>query len=169
MDSIIRKNARGDSLIHYSDFEKLTKTVGKWYDFHKLYFFFDSELKLKEIRDPVVYAQVKKDSIRHLIPYKGHYFDYITHKEYNTLREWAEDNGKNVSNIVYGVNRIHLKHSWDTSLTAHITLGALIKFLDPKYQSEPVVEVGDKEKLLVQFDFMMKQMNELRTKIEKLK
>lgn len=168
MDSIIRKNARGDSLVHYSDFQKLTKTAGKWYDFQKLYFFFDSELKLKETRDPVVYSQMKKD-IRHLIPYKGHYYDYTVHKEYSTLREWAEDSGKNVSNIVYGVNRIHLKHSWQDRVTVYISLGALIKFLDPKYQSEPVVEVSDKEMLLVQIDLMMNQMDELRAKIEKLK
>lgn len=169
MDSIIRKHASGDSLIHYRDFEKLTGTYGKWYDFSKLYFFFDSELELKETQDPVVYAQMKNDSIRHLIPYKGRYFDYVANKEYKTLREWAEDNGKSLSNIRYGKHKFYLRGSWDKVESAHISLDQLLKFLDPKYNGEPVVEVSDKEKLLAQFDFLVEKMNELREKIEKMK
>lgn len=164
MDSIIRKNAHGDSLVHPSDFAKLVRTPMRM-AYTKLYFFFASELELNPTNDPVVYSQMKKDSIRHLIPYKGRYFDYTVHKEYNTLEEWAADNGKTTSDVLYGVNRIY---NSSEPIRAYITLIQLLQFLDPNYKSETVVEVTDKQKLLAQFDFLLKQMNTLRATIEKL-
>jgi hypothetical protein len=169
MDSIIRKNAHNGSLVHYTDFEKLTKRIDRWSSFDKLYFFFDSELALENTYDPNVYSQMKKDSIRHLIPNKGRYYDYVAHKEYKTLKEWAEDNGKNVSNILYGLHNVYSVHSGARLISAHITLNTLIKFLDPNYEGETQVEVTDKDKLLAQFDWLIKQMNAVRNQIETMK
>ena len=39
----------------------------------------------------------------HLIPYKTRYIDYIAKKEYNTLHEWATENGRTIHNIAYGI------------------------------------------------------------------
>lgn len=168
MDSIIRKNASGDSLIHDQDFQKLSNTTRNWYNFDKLYFFFASELKIVPTNDPVVYAQLKKDSIRHLIPYKGHYYDYIVRKEYNTLQDWADDNGEDVNTILYGVNHVHKNRYTDDSVSEYIKLEDLLKFLDPNYTREPVLVISEKKTLLAQFDSLVQQMNGLREKIEKM-
>lgn len=162
MDSIIRKNAIGSSLIHPVDFAKLSETPMRM-AYEKPYFFFKSEINLNTTNDPVVYSQMKKDSIRHLIPYKNGYFDYIIHKEYTTLRDWAEDNGKTLDDILYGVNRVYC---YTEPVRAYVTLNKLLKFLNPNYTGESVAEVSDKQKLLNQFDFIMKQMTELREKLQ---
>ena len=162
MDSIIRKNAMGSSnVIDPVDFAKLAETPMRM-AFGKLYFFFSSELIINNTNDPFVYDQLKKDFIRHLIPYKGRYFDYIVNKEYKTLREWAEDNGKELGDVCYGVNRMF---NVNEPLRVYIRLHELLEFLDPNYKGENVTE---KENLLSQFDYLLNQMNEMRAKIQNI-
>jgi len=163
MDSIIHNNAVGSSnVINPIDLAKLTNTPMRR-ALCKLYFFFNRELTVNNTNDPVVYNQLKNDSIRHLIPYKGHYFDYIVNKEYNTLHEWAEENGEDVGNICYGVNRVF---NFAEPVRVYIKLQQLLAFLHPNYTGESVTT--DKQNLLTQFDYLLKQMNDLRAKIENI-
>ena len=158
MDSIIRKNAMASSnVIDPVDFAKLTETHMRM-AFTKLYFFFNRELTVNNTNDPVVYNQLKNDFIRHLIPYKGRYFDYIVNKEYKTLREWADDNGEDVGNICYGVNRVF---NFTEPVRVYVRLHQLLEFLDPNYKDE-------KQNLLAQFDYLLRKMNDLRAKIENI-
>ena len=52
------------------------------------------------------YQELKKTTLRHMIPCKGEFYDYIVDKNYATLDEWARDNKQSTSNILYGRNRV---------------------------------------------------------------
>lgn len=70
-----------------------------------LYFFLSRELT---VTNKAEYTVAKSENrIRHCIPYKGRYFDYIVKKEFATLHEWAADCGSNIRHVKFGSNRVH--------------------------------------------------------------
>jgi hypothetical protein len=132
MDSIIQKHAATSSILMTSDeINHYTGTTA--INWEKPYFFFRSELDLPDVPTWQEYNQLKADHIRHMIPYKGKYFDYITHQEYDTLNDWAVDNGKTLNDIVYGVNFVH-RTSNACKQRGFVTLETLIKHLDPNFE-----------------------------------
>lgn len=77
--------------------------------YSKPYFFLDKELYLniETIHDFV--RERLAGNIRHckIIWKSKRFYDYIVHKEFNSLEEWAVDCGYTIDNIRYGVNRRH--------------------------------------------------------------
>ena len=61
---------------------------------------------------------------RHCKIYKGHYLDYTTRLEYDSLQEWATACGSNINNIMFGWNRFD-------RLPTHTTLKKLLQHLSP--------------------------------------
>ena len=132
MDSIIHKHAANSSVLMTADeINQYTGTTPiSW---EKPYFFFRTELDLPVAPNWTEYNRLKAEHIRHMIPYKGKYFDYVTHREYDTLNDWAVDNGKTVNDIVYGVNFVH--RTFDACRqVGFVTLETLIRHLDPTFQ-----------------------------------
>ena len=132
MDSIIHKHAANSSVLMTADeINQYTGTTPiSW---EKPYFFFRTELDLPVAPNWTEYNRLKAEHIRHMIPYKGKYFDYVTHREYDTLNDWAVDNGKTVDDIVYGVNFVH--RTFDACRqVGFVTLETLIRHLDPTFQ-----------------------------------
>ena len=68
---------------------------------------------------------------RHCKIYKGHYLDYTTRLEYDSLQEWATACGSNINNILFGWNRFD-------GLPTHTTLNKLLEHLSP--QPDPQVD-----------------------------
>ena len=132
MDSIIHKHAANSSVLMTADeINQYTGTTPiSW---EKPYFFFRTELDLPVEPNWTEYNRLKAEHIRHMIPYKGKYFDYITHREYNTLNDWAVDNGKTVDDIVYGVNFVHRTFDACRQI-GFVTLETLIRHLEPTFQ-----------------------------------
>ena len=132
MDSIIHKHAANSSVLMTADeINQYTGTTPiSW---EKPYFFFRTELDLPVAPNWTEYNRLKAEHIRHMIPYKGKYFDYITHREYNTLNDWAVDNGKTVDDIVYGVNFVHRTFDACRQI-GFVTLETLIRHLEPTFQ-----------------------------------
>ena len=132
MDSIIHKHAANSSVLMTADeINQYTGTTPiSW---EKPYFFFRTELDLPVATNWTDYNQLKAEHIRHMIPYKGKYFDYVTHREYDTLNDWAVDNGKTVNDIVYGVNFVH-RVNCGYEQRGFVTLETLIRHLEPNFQ-----------------------------------
>ena len=132
MDSIIHNKAANSSVIMTAD--EINQYIGpNTIKSEKLYFFFKTELELPVATTWAEYNNLKAEHIRHMIPYKGKYFDYVTHREYDTLNDWAVDNGKTVDDIVYGVNFVH--RTFDACRqVGFVTLETLIRHLDPTFQ-----------------------------------
>lgn len=162
MDAIIRKHAVDREILHTKDLEMLTGLKNTYTNGSNYYFFFDSELDLPVQTDRKEYVELKNKHIRHLIPYRGRYYDYIVNKEYNTLKEWADENGKNVSSICYGINRIYQNTSYFDCANMYITLEKLLKFLDPNYTGEQPTKNSEKELLLAELDTIIRKMRNLR-------
>ena len=115
-----RASKYSGDLIHYADLKKLNDPTSVWIDFaeQNKYFFFNSETIDS---DPT--------TRRHCIPRRRKFVDYIAKKEYSTLEEWAEDNGKTLDDICYGrLGPIPYDHGRQFPST---TLEKLIKFLNP--------------------------------------
>jgi len=111
------------------------------------YFFLTRELKI--LTGDQYADAIKRGHVRHCIPYKGKYYDYIAKKEFNTLIEWV----KNVSqdetlySVVYGTNHRHRGGK-----TQYIRLEDLLA----KYGfilSENYTEHEEEEK--IDFDFIL--------------
>ena len=86
-------------------FRAFTKIpANEYWLLYKGYYFFQQELDLRPTESTWKY--MKDEHIRHLIHYKNKYHDYITHKDYDTLKDWAVDNGRQLTDIRYGVNKI---------------------------------------------------------------
>jgi hypothetical protein len=132
MDSIIHNKAANSSVVMTAD-EINQYTGDNTTNWQKPYFFFRSEMNVADSPNWEEFNKLKTDTIRHMIPYKGKYFDYITHREYDTLLEWAHDNGKTLDDIVYGVNSVH-NVAARCKQRAFVTLETLIKHLDPGFQ-----------------------------------
>lgn len=79
-----------------------------WYK-KNYYFFLKSELLVK----PAEWDAAKREGkIRHCIPYvtkdgESVFLDYVVHKKFKTIEEWATDAGGDIMDILYGENRIH--------------------------------------------------------------
>lgn len=167
MEQIIRKNMKNGALVYAGEFKTLANSSHSWHHFNRPYFFFQQELDISSVSDEKEYQHVKNQLIRHLVPYGNVYYDYIVGKEYSTLAEWARDNSWSVTDIRYGVVKKHRNYVNDP-VVAYITLDTLVKHLDPNYKGDHVVEVTDKQKLLSQFDFLLKQIVDIRAKIESM-
>jgi len=86
-------------------FRAFTKIpANEYWLLYKGYYFFRQELDLRPTES--TWKFMKDEHIRHLIHYKNKYHDYITHKDYDTLEDWAVDNGRQLTDILYGVNKI---------------------------------------------------------------
>lgn len=115
------------------------------------YFFFDSELSIPSTSDRAKYRELKETQLRHCIPYNDKFFDYITKKHYNTLEEWAADNGKSLDNICYGRADIHFRTNepsrpgwWTKKPFIHfVTLSQLMKVLMPTSDNTQIVYEND--------------------------
>jgi len=75
-----------------------------YWTLYKGYYFFRQELALRPTES--TWKFMKDEHIRHLIHYKNKYHDYITHKDYDCIEDWALDNGRKLTDILYGVNKI---------------------------------------------------------------
>lgn len=133
MDAIIHKCAAKSSVLMTAD-ELNEHTGNNTIRWEKPYFFFRTEIELPDVVTWEEYNQLKLDHIRHMIPYKGRYFDYVTHREYDTLDDWAADNGRTVDDIVYGVNFVHRTMN-ASKQRAFVSLDTLIKHLDPNFHT----------------------------------
>jgi hypothetical protein len=166
-DQIIHKNDMSGALVSAGNFKTLSRANVSWHHFDRLYFFFESELDVPSVSDEKSYASLKREHIRHLVPYRGGYYDYIAHHEYATLKDWARDNGKSTDDICYGIIKKH-RNNASNPIVAYVSLYTLVKHLDPSYEGEVTVdipEVSDKEKLLAEFDDIIQQITRLREKI----
>jgi hypothetical protein len=107
-------------------------------DNQKYYFFFRDELNIAPIvsgnvqQDLRNFRELKRTTLRHAIPNKGKFYDYIVDRHYNTLQEWATANGKTIDDIVYGVNHIHFGQDGNQD---YIPLNTLVKALNPNWIS----------------------------------
>jgi hypothetical protein len=132
MDSIIHNRASKSSVIMTAD--EINQYIGpNTIKSEKLYFFFKTELDLPVAPTWTEYNKIKAEHIRHMIPYKGKYFDYVVHQEYDTLNDWAVDNGKTLDDIVYGVNFVYRVNAGHEQI-GFVTLETLIKHLEPSFQ-----------------------------------
>ena len=93
-----------------------------------------------------------------MVPYSGRYYDYIVRKEYDSLNEWALENGETLDNIRYGVVKKHRNNAL-SPVVSWVTLWDLMTYLDPDYINDPPSDI------LAEFDDIVKR---LRTMIEKM-
>jgi len=119
----------------------------------KMYFFFVQEINLPLVeRHTKKYDEQKKLFIRHLIPHKGKFYDYVVGKHYNTLQEWAKDNKRTINDIRYGVNDLGCNVNNVEGYTS-VSLQALMKYLHPMCElpteQELATEVQNNNKKLV--------------------
>jgi len=154
IDQIIRKNNMAGMLMSPGAFKKLSNVSVSSHHFGRPYFFFNRELDYDSVVDQVEYAKMKKTVIRHLVPYSGRYYDYTVHKEYNTLNEWALDNGETLDNIRYGVVKKH-RNNATNPIVAWVELETLVRYLDPNYTETQAPN------LLEEFDAIVKRLRSL--------
>jgi len=81
-----------------------------YWTLYKGYYFFRQELELRPT--DATWKDMKDEHIRHLIHYKNKYHDYITHKDYDCIEDWALDNGRQLTDILYGVNKIRGEYAF---------------------------------------------------------
>ena len=170
MDQIIRKNANAGVLMTPMEFKMLSNANVSWHHFNRPYFFFKKELVLPSVTDPVKYTRLKRTTLRRLVPYKGRYFDFITHNEYDSLSDWAAANGEPLDNILYGVIKKHRAHTHNP-VVAYVHLDKLIDHLDPDYNINLTVEIPEvrsMEALLAEFDDALQQLNRIRERIQNM-
>ena len=141
MDSIILSRSRkyGRNIVADSDFATLVNLSLDATINRSPYFFFASEISVPAVPYPrneetlAQYAELKKTQIRHCIPNRKNYVDYVAGKEYNTLHEWALDNGKTLDDIVYGINDVHfINFDWDHSRVYYMPLDTLVDHIMPR-------------------------------------
>lgn len=194
MDKIIRKHLnKYTGPMELESFNELAfRSSSSVYSYNQLYFFFKSELDVPRIvgeRTPdnlEKYAELKKTSIRHLIPHRKGFFDYIVKKDYPTLGAWASDNGKTVDDIYYGRNSVHFcpevpheRHGgWDLPAINYVTLNQLLTYMDPTWESVQVVDLTttDEEPMTPEIratvdrvSGILDQINALRISVEALR
>jgi hypothetical protein len=75
----------------------------------------------------------KTGAIRHCVPYKTGYFDYIVGQEFDSLTDWAIDCGYDIRNVAYGRKGF-----------AFMSAAQLAQLLPPVYHEEPEVFPVDK-------------------------
>uniref|UniRef100_A0A6C0ERL5 Uncharacterized protein n=1 Tax=viral metagenome TaxID=1070528 RepID=A0A6C0ERL5_9ZZZZ len=103
-------------------------------DVSRPYFFLKRELLVTNLRQ--YKAEKAVGGIRHVIEYKGKWFDYILKREFKTLADWAADAGSTFDDVLYGTNRVHqLNTNVNTDVpiykgAVYVTLSALLKSLN---------------------------------------
>jgi len=164
MDSIIHKHAANSSVLMTADeINQYTGTTPiSW---EKPYFFFRTELDLPVAPNWTEYNRLKAEHIRHMIPYKGKYFDYVTHREYDTLNDWVVDNGKTLDDIVYGVNFVHRVNAGHEQ-RGFVTLETLIKHLEPNFQFN--VNNAEFNKIQTELESIISRIQAISDKLKSL-
>jgi hypothetical protein len=158
MDAVILSRSRkyGRNIIADSDFANLVNPnkPNEYIQADSPYFFFASELSLAGVPHPrneenvAAYNELKKTQIRHCIPNRKNYVDYVAGKEYNTLEEWAVDNGKTLDDILYGINHIHfIAPNWDHSCVYYMPLDTLLDHIMPQKNADPAMIIIDRERM----------------------
>ena len=119
----------GHTYVETFGVKSLNRTIN---DFKRPYFFFKDEVTSDDVT-----------TFRHLTLYRKGFYDYLGKKEYNTMSEWAADNGKTLNDIVYGINRRE-KDYMDVvvHVTDYVPLAVLLKFLDSTYVENPTPTVS---------------------------
>lgn len=164
MDSIIHNRASKSSVIMTAN--EINQYVGaNVINWEKPYFFFRSEMDLPVGPTWTEYNKIKAEHIRHMIPYKGKYFDYITHREYDTLLEWAHDNGKTLDDIVYGVNFVH-RVTIGHEQRGFVSLETLIKHLEPGFQFN--VKNAEFAKIQTELETIISRIQAISDKLKSL-
>jgi hypothetical protein len=178
MDSIILSRSRkyGRNILADSDFANLVnlpedlKVPTPDCTYHPPYFFFASELSVPAVPYPrneeniATYAELKKTQIRHCIPNRKNYVDYVAGKEYNTLEEWAVDNGKTLSDILYGINYVHfIDQQWAYGpVVYHMPLDTLVEHIMPQKKADPAMVIIDRERMTRLIGLMEEATAELK-------
>lgn len=78
---------------------------------------------LRELAYPLDYLKTA-GMYRHCKVYNGHFLDYTTRKEFETLEDWVADCGSYMSQVMFGFSK------FDNKIT-YITLQQLIDHFDP--------------------------------------
>jgi hypothetical protein len=91
------------------DVSTLAGMGASWFMMTNSYFFLEKELAITP--DDWKNAKARGD-IRHCIPHVTNtgemlFLDYVVHKKFNTLEDWAADAGEDVRSVLYGENRVH--------------------------------------------------------------
>jgi hypothetical protein len=192
MNSIILNTASNfGNVVDHDDIAKINNTPlwsyeqDNWmHTQNDYYFFFDSELNIPSTSDRKIYLQLKETQLRHCIPYKGKFFDYIVKKEYATLEEWAADNRKTTHDICYGRADIHFRTTdpahtewWRKKQFIHyIRLFQLVKFLMPSDNTTQIVYEDDMSYIQEvnipsndKLDEILRQIDAIRASVEELR
>ena len=115
------------------DFNKISKYLNENVgDTSNPHFYLKEELKVKTVEEYRVAKQLGE--IRHVVEYKGKWFDYIVKREFKTLSEWAIDAGGTINDVLYGTNRANIGHK-----PVFVTLDALLDHLG--YVHPPTVDI----------------------------
>ena len=174
MDSVILSRSRkyGRNIIADSDFAKLANVPWPDGSDYSPYFFFASELSVPAIPHPrneenlAQYAELKKTQIRHCIPNRKNYVDYVAGKEYDTLEEWAVDNGKTLEDVLYGINHVHFVNPpWDQSVVYYMPLETLVEHIMPQKKVvnvDPAMIIIDRERMTRLIGMMEEATAELK-------
>ena len=118
-------------------FRAFTKIpANEYWLLYKAYYFFRQELALRPT--DATWKFMKDEHIRHLIHYKNKFYDYITHKEYDGIEEWAKDNGRELSDILYGVNKIRGEYALSPK-QYYVDLLFLLQSSNPAWDALPDV------------------------------
>ena len=118
-------------------FRAFTKIpANEYWLLYKGYYFFKQELALRPT--DATWKFMKDEHIRHLIHYKNKYHDYITHKDYDCIEDWAKDNGRELSDILYGVNKIRGEYALSPK-QYYVDLLFLLQTANPAWNKLPDV------------------------------
>jgi hypothetical protein len=77
-------------------------------DIYRPNFFLRSELSFRTPKD--WREALNRGLIHHCKPVNGKWYDYITNKHYDSLKEWANNCNATFDDILFGVNRIYKNH-----------------------------------------------------------
>ena len=112
---------------------------------YKPYFFLRKELAImpEDWKDAKAHGE-----IRHCILNKGKFFDYVVDKKFDTFEEWLADAGGTMSDVLYGVNRIHklictawdhttMKFVYEPDKAMYVELRVLHTYLEDREYFEP--------------------------------
>jgi hypothetical protein len=110
-----------------SDFSEVAGYPTTDWSTYEAYFFLRKELE--EATDQATFRVAQRNgNIRHCKVYNGRWLDYTARKEFNTLAEWVADAGDEMSNVLYGVNRVH-KKDYHASYNAKTFVGQSPKYV----------------------------------------
>jgi hypothetical protein len=117
---------------------------------HNAYFFLRRELAVTN-HDEYVVAK-REGRIRHCKPYCGLWLDYTVNKEFRTFEAWVTDCGAQLSDVLYGTNRVH-QYIWRegrkvSQSAQYVTLDHMLTYLGFVPPVEAKREVLDVEEIL---------------------